>query len=174
MKPGALNEKVEPMKTPLLILAIAAGGALTLSPAAAQDRQMPDFATLDANGDGQISLEELTAQRTARFAEADANSDGALSPEELLAHMEAERDARADRMVERMLSRLDANDDGVLQESELAARGGDRMVQRFDRADTNADGVISAEEFEQAQDRMAERGRHGGKGRGHGDRPGRG
>lgn len=150
------------MKTSLLIAAIAAGFALTLTPAHAQEREMVDFAMLDANGDGQITPDELTANKAARFEAADVNGDGALSADELAARVTAMAEDRAANRVARMIAHLDENEDGVLQQSELDARGGDRAARRFDRADRDDNGSIDAEEFEQVQERAE---RRGGKGK---------
>ncbi|MEY1556408.1 EF-hand domain-containing protein [Yoonia sp. R2331] len=158
------------MKTQILMIAIAAGLTLNAVPVAAQDRaDRPDFATLDADGDGMLTLEEMQAAGAARFAAADADGDGALSAEELTAQM-SERAARgADRMIER----LDENGDGLLQQAEMQdSRMADRAERLFARADADEDGSISAEEFEAVKERMGKRGggKRGGKGRGHGGR----
>ena len=163
-KTGETKTKEEKMKTPILMAAIVAGFGLVSTGAQAQER--PDFATLDTNGDGQITMAELTAQGEARFAAADTNGDGALSEAELLARASERADDRAAKMVERMLERLDENDDGLIQQTELPERDGDRAERRFERADANDDGVISEEEFETAAERggKGRRGGHGGKG----------
>ncbi len=157
------------MKTTVLCAAIVAGMAMTAFPASADSpREKPDFASLDVDGDGAITLEELQAAGAARFAETDANGDGALSQDELIAQMSG----RAERGVTRMIERLDENDDGVLQQSELEDRGAKRLERLIERADTNDDGVVSEEEFEQVKDRGGRRGGDGKHrhGRGHGGR----
>ncbi len=159
------------MKTHILMIAIAAGLTLNAVPVAAESADgRPDFATLDANGDGALTLEELQAAGAARFAAADTDGDGALSEEELTARM-AER---ASKGVSRMMERLDANEDGLLQQSELQdSRFGDRAERMFAHADANEDGSVSEEEFEAAKERGGKRRggkRHGGEGRGHGGR----
>ena len=177
------------MKTSLLLASVAAG--LTLAGSAmARDAQpprmdMPVFEEIDLDGNGGVTAEEMQqardAMKAARFAQADTNGDGALSVDELTA---AAQNDRADRMAERiarMVERFDDNDDGMLQADEMgrdgAQRGGDRM---FSRADANNDGSLSAEEYADAQTRMAERGDRGerggrdGHGEGHGDGHGEG
>ena len=148
------------MKSKILMAVLLSGVVLSAGAASADnDRERPDFATLDLNGDGSLSQDELQAQGDARFATADANGDGALSAEELI----AAADARAADRVEKMIERLDENGDGVLQQEELQARrGGDRAEQMFERADANDDGVLSQEEFDEAKERRGER-RGGGK-----------
>lgn len=55
------------------------------------------FARFDANGDGQVQVNELPERMQQRVAGADANRDGVLSPEETHAFFEARR---AERMRE--------------------------------------------------------------------------
>ena len=151
------------MKNTILRAALLAGVVMSAGAAQAQGhRDRPDFATLDANGDGVVTMAELQAQGDARFAARDTNGDGALSAAELQA---AGAEHAAERAA-RMLERLDANGDGLLQQSELQARGGDRMAQMFDRADANDDGAISEAEFAAAKERRREGGRRHGEGRG--------
>lgn len=148
------------MKTAVLMAGIAAAMVLTAADVQAKpNRDRPDFATLDADGDGQITMEELQAQGAARFADADTDGNGSLSLEELTAAAEERRESR----IQRMLDRLDANEDGELSQEEMqAARGGDRAERMFERADANDDGTISQEEFDSAKER-GRGGRNGGK-----------
>ena len=159
------------MKTPILIIAMAIGASLSMSEASAQGREPVDFATLDADGNGQITLEDFEATRAARFAEIDSDGDGTLSEAELIAHAETRAADRAAQMATRMIARMDSNEDGVLQPDEMEMARGDGMTRRFERLDADEDGAISEEEFEAARD--ARGGRHHG-GKGHGPRPGRG
>lgn len=148
------------MKSKILMAALLSGVVLAAGAAQAEDhRERPDFATLDLNGDGSLSLEELQAQGEARFADVDTNSDGGLSADELIAAAGDRASERAARMIERH----DDNGDGVLQIDEMPRRGGDRAEQMFDRVDADGDGVISLEEFETAKN-------HRGGGRDHGKR----
>lgn len=155
------------MKTQVLITAMAVGLSLTAFDAAAFGRgggaERPDFATLDANNDGQLTMEELRNARAAMFAAADTNGDGALSAEEMTAAAQARQ---ADRIA-RMIERFDENGDGQLQADEMPQRrGGDRMERRmtraFERADADENGTLSAEEFEEMKPK-------GGKGHGRDD-----
>ena len=44
---------------------------------------MPDFKTLDTNGDGKLSLDEFLAPMKEHFKHLDANHDGVLEPDEM-------------------------------------------------------------------------------------------
>ena len=150
------------MKTTILMAALLSGVVMTAAAAqGAEHRERPDFATLDINGDGGITLEEMQAQGAARFAEADTDGDGALS----VAEMTAAAQARAADRAAQMLERLDDNGDGLLQQSEMQPRGGAGMERMFSRLDVDENGIISAAEFEAAKERMGRR-----HGEGHGPR----
>lgn len=142
------------MKSNVLMAALLSG--LVLAAGAAQagsHRERPDFATLDLDGDGSLSQEELQAQGEARFATADANGDGGLSAEEMIAAAGARASERAAQMIERH----DANGDGVLQFDEMPRRSGDRPGRMFEHADADGNGVLSQEEFETALEKHGER-----------------
>lgn len=145
--------------------------------------QMPDFATLDADGSGKVSAAELTAAHEARLAALDADGDGVVTVEEFtapMAAMDAEAEAKraearkarmADR-AERMLGDADADEDGKVTLEELSAKMGGREDRMIKRLDADEDGEISAEEFEAAKDRGGRRGDRGDRGRGHGGKRG--
>ncbi len=168
--------------TGALIIALAATGL----PAVAQDRgdgprgPIFPFEDIDANGDGQITQEEIAAHAAARFAAADTDGDGALSAEELIAQREQQRTERLQRRAEQMIERRDANKDGRLTADEMGPRDGEGM---FARLDANDDGVITKEEIEEARAAFKDRHGHGkrfkdhrkgerGDHRGHGTKPG--
>ena len=135
-------------------LAITAGVGV----AQAQDRgprgDAMTFENLDVDGSGEITREDLDAMKSQRFAEFDADGDGSVTRDEFTAHAEA----RAAERAAEMFARLDADGDGVLSRDAIEGRmgggGGERMLARFD---TDNSGGISAEEFEAAKARMAER-----------------
>lgn len=138
----------------------ATGQAAPPAPGADGSRPgRPDFATLDADGDGQLTQADLRAKVESRFAEADTDGNGGVSAEELLAQQDQRR---LDRM-NAMIARRDANGDGLLQADEMASRG-DRMARMFERLDANDDGSIDADEYEAAADRIG----RGDGARGHG------
>ncbi len=142
------------MKHNILMAVLLSGLVVAAGAASANERgERPDFATLDLNGDGALTLEELQAQAEARFASIDTDSDGGLSAEELIAAAEGRAADRAAKMIER----LDENGDGILQQDEMPRRGGDRADRMFERVDADEDGVISQEEFDSAKERANER-----------------
>ena len=156
------------MKTAILTAAIIAGFGLTALPALAdQGDKRPDFATLDLDDNGQLTLDELQAGNAARFDDLDTNGDGRLSVEELAA-------TGADKAAERaakVLEHLDADEDGVVSAAEMAPPAA-RTERMLDRADKDDDGTISEEEFDAVKERGGRRGgdRGGRGGRGHGGR----
>ena len=131
------------MKISALAALIAVGGVA--AEAKSHDREVM-FNQIDANSDGAITLEELTAHRDARFAKADANGDGFLSPDEM----------RGGDLAQRMLKRYDLDRNGSLDEAELQAAGAERKMRRatrmLERADTNGDGKLSLEEASARRD----------------------
>lgn len=148
------------------LLGVMIPTALVL-PAIAQDD--PDrggmvFETLDANGDGAVTLEEMQNARENRFGEADANGDGVLDRSELLAMAEE----RAARGVDRMLERADANGDGVLNAEEMAelrdGRRGPNPERIFQRMDADDNGSVTRTEFDDAVARLVNRGFGFGRG----------
>ena len=70
-----------------------------------------DLAAIDADKDGKISKDELTAFRAARVASVDGNADGKLSAAEM-----ADRPLPAE-----MFDRVDSNGDGFIDQSEIDA-----------------------------------------------------
>lgn len=125
---------------------------------------MVNFDAMDADKDGSVTKEEVTAAMTARATEADTDKDGKLSPEELVVMHEKAQAARKLDRANAMITRLDADKDGVLTLAEMAAApGADRM---FSHLDANADGTISKEEVEAMMSDMGEMGQGGHRGKG--------
>lgn len=153
------------MKSTVLIAAIAAGLTLVALDASADGRggprEKPAFATLDADGNGTITLEELENAGASHFAGMDTDGNGGLSAEELAAAQAAQMADRAARMIERM----DENEDGELQADEMKSHGrGDNVEHMFDHMDENEDGAISQEEYDAVGEGHGRRGK--GRGRG--------
>lgn len=142
-------------KANLISVIVGTTVAITATSALAKGPRMT-FEELDIDGDGQVTLTEITQQRMQKFTAADTNGDGRLSVEE----MQAAAQVRANAHVTRMFEKHDANADGVLSEDELPKpRRADKM---FKRIDADGNGAISEQEYADAKDR---------KGRKHKRRP---
>ncbi|GAA5055634.1 hypothetical protein GCM10023208_19670 [Erythrobacter westpacificensis] len=169
-----------------LILALAATGLTIGGVAVAQDRPergadmtradaearaAAHFARMDANDDGVVDDADREARARARFDRMDANGDGLLSFEESQAARDTMRERRAEageregrrghRMGRRgggmrgmMMARADADGDGTVSQAEFTSAA----LARFDSADANNDGTVTAEERrEQRSERRAHR-----------------
>jgi len=134
---------------PAALLALA----LLASPLVAQDMSMgPDeaFEVLDADGNGELTRDEMSQHRAARFGAVDTDGDGALN----LAELTAQAQARAESHARWMLDTFDANADGALSADEMPQpRHEGRM---FKKADLDGNGSLSAEEFTTARAQMRE------------------
>jgi Ca2+-binding EF-hand superfamily protein len=156
----------------ILMSAISAG---IISPAFAQNGPADGggsplimFDTLDADKDGKVTVAEIEADRAAKVKAADANGDGLMSADELAAMQIAEMTERAKTRAAEMVTRLDADKDGLLSGAELATRHDPAKM--FERFDTDEDGAISREEATAAAEMMAKgREGHGHRGHGHHD-----
>ncbi|MEL6170795.1 MAG: EF-hand domain-containing protein [Pseudomonadota bacterium] len=141
------------LKISVLGLAILLGDALQ-NDVQAQEGQAgkaKGFSELDKDGNGQLTKAEIESHMQARFNNADTDSNGALSRDELVARGKKKSEERANRMLER----LDANEDGALTFAEMKEGRGGKL---FNRADANGDGAISEAEFEEMkQKRRAKR-----------------
>ena len=98
-------------------------------PAGGEQRAMKRFERLDKDQSGGITFEEFSAALHMRVNDADANHDGKITTEELTAAFER---MRAKRMAERLMRRFDDNGDGVLTADEIETRH-KRMFARLDK-----------------------------------------
>jgi Ca2+-binding EF-hand superfamily protein len=149
----------------------------------------PAFEALDANHDGVISAAELANAATA-LKSLDKNGDGKLTEDEVRPQMggrgrgdgprgDGRRGGQAgepgetpppspDDMVKTLMT-FDKNGDGQLTRDELP----DRLQGLFERADTDRNGILTADEIRKAaQSAAAPAARGGGEGRGPGGREG--
>ena len=130
----------------------------------------------DADGDGQVTLQEAqAAARENPLARADADGDGTVTRDEAIAMAVERASARASDRTGAMFDRLDEDSNGEIAVENLPQpRGdrGDRVEKMFERADANEDGVLSADEIAELPAKMMRDGR--GHGRGHGDGRGHG
>jgi len=119
----------------------------------------------DANKDGTLTLQELTAGLHAEFSLADTGKNGCLPPDQVAAINQAR--IEADQSTATPLQ--DWNQDGCVSFQEFAAT----PAALFDDLDRNHDGKITPPEFDQASGRGG-RGGRGEQGRGPEDGRGRG
>lgn len=98
---------------------------------------------MDADGNGELTLEEVESGRTKRFAKLDGNADGVVDAAELKARIMARMERRAERRVSRMMRRLDADGDGQVSQAEFISPA----KQRFTWNDLNDDGKLSGDEL---------------------------
>ncbi len=116
------------------------------------------FKQRDKNEDGKLEKSELIGWVSNDFAKLDSNSDGFLSLEEFSKAAKLQNKNRKGRSGERrnptmVMERLDANSDGKISKEE--AKG--PLVEHFDKIDSNSDGFISKEELENAPRRRGKR-----------------
>lgn len=112
----------------------------------------------DSNSDGVLTRAEFDAGRVAQFARLDADNNGQLTREE----MRADRGARGEHRGRRGhrggpdggFRGADANNDGNITREEFLAR----PIAMFERLDANSNGVIEASERSQRPERNAQNG----------------
>ncbi len=160
------------MKNRTKVLFVISTAALLALPMAlnAQDargdreaRGQERFASVDANADGLLSLEEFLAAHDDRIATLDADANGLISADELSAIEGRNGHAPPARAIERRMERADADADGAVSVEELEAA----HAFRFGEADGDGDGYLS---FEEAREARPGRGHRGGRGGGEGMR----
>ena len=131
--------------------------------AAATQSAAAMFAQLDVNSDGRLDAADRSARHDQRFAALDADGSGAIEPAEFAA-MRAERGSVRHHGSDRpgqgrkhlragMVDMADTNRDGSITESEFTAG----IMARFDQADADGDGTISADERAAQRSAMRER-----------------
>lgn len=109
------------------------------------------FGQLDANRDGKVTAQEMTAVRDnamrqnadRQFAAMDADKNGAISKAEFVAAV-----TKGAKPMQNLggLAQLDANKDGVLTSAEFEAG----PAAAFNRADANKDGFVTQQESQAA------------------------
>lgn len=100
----------------------------------------------DTNKDGGIDRAEFDAERAAHFKTVDANGDGVISADEMKTFrdaMHAKMEGKQGDMGAKFLKRFDADADGKVTEAEWPKKG--RMT--FAEADANKDGAVTADEL---------------------------
>ena len=116
-----------------------AAGALALSLVMPVAAQMPK---------GPIARADFMAQSKAQFAALDADKDGAITRDEMVAGMaKMFRSDPPPQIVDRLFGAIDLDKDGKATAAEVEKHAADR----FDQADANHDGVLTAEEMAASQ-----------------------
>ncbi len=138
----------------IALMTAAAIALAAAAPAMADSRkgmgERATFEEMDTNNDGSLSKAEMTAQIDARFAKMDTNGDGALTAEELVAQAPEDKKERFAKRAEKMIKRHDENGDGKLSKDEMPRRNIDRM---FSKVDADENGAISKAEFDAMKDK---------------------
>ncbi len=142
----------------------------------------PLMDALDTDKDGELSAEEIANAATA-LKTLDKDGNGKLTEDELRPQMggpgeggpgrggpggfgrDDQTNSMAQQMVNRLLTQLDKNGDGMLSKEEIPPR----MLAQLARGDTNQDGYLSEDELlvlaeQQASRNQQQRGRRGGSG----------
>ena len=118
-----------------------------------QQRQKPDASEilklLDTNNDDLIDKDEASKDERGKISEdfdiIDANEDGFIDLEEL----ETSLNQKGPRKVapKKLLKEVDQNDDGLLNELEVAAKDKRDLMEHFSEIDENNDGQLDLEEL---------------------------
>ena len=120
-------------------------------------RPTPDqiIERLDIDGSGSITGDEAKGFMAKFFDRIDANGDGEISEEELL----NERENRGQNPKQRRadIKAADADQNGAISIDEAAEAGLNKIVENFDRIDADGDGEISKEEMRQLRKQMGKR-----------------
>jgi len=160
-------------KTILATLAAALIASVAVPAMAAQDkgdgaRHGPRIERLmerfDADGDGAVVLEEVSAHRLEMFESADADNSGSLSKDELKAfgdmRKEMQKQNREERRAERQSMKDGAAEDGAMKDGKKMGKHGDRDGKMGKRGDR--DGKMAGKH----DGKRDGEGKRGGEGRG--------
>ena len=108
------------------------------------------FSKLDTNNDGVIDKDEASADERGKIAEVfeeiDTNSDDVIDLDELKASLN-DRKKPKKIFAEKVLKEVDDNEDGSLNELEIAAKNKRDLIENFQKIDANQDSELDLEEL---------------------------
>ena len=104
---------------------------------------------LDTNNDDMIDKDEASKDRRGKISEyfddIDANADGFIDLEELEVSLDGKKPKKVS--VAKVLKEVDDNEDGLLNELEVAAKDKRDLMDNFSTIDTNDDSQLDLEEL---------------------------
>ena len=103
------------------------------------------FARLDANASGGISVDEAEGPLERHFDQIDIDGNGEITSTELKASR-AKRFERGIEMRERIKA-ADVNGNGTISNNEANEAGLDKLIEHFDKIDSDGDGEITKQEL---------------------------
>lgn len=119
------------------VAALTVAAVATVNAAPGRPGPGENFSRLDKNGDGAVSLDEMTERQRDFFARADSNADGKLTQEEMRAFAQERRaEIKARRFP-------DENKDGVVSRQEYTSA----YDRRFEELDADRDGKLTEDEI---------------------------
>ncbi|MDM8567723.1 EF-hand domain-containing protein [Candidatus Halobeggiatoa sp. HSG11] len=151
------------MKTILssaIILSLTMGATIAIADSTSTNKRADRFAEkFDVNQDGVISGDEVQFVLAEKFANADADGNGSLTQEE----MSAARELRHQERAAEHFTNLDADSSGSLTQEEMSAdrrgkRHSKRVTKRFAKLDTDSNGLLTVEEFQAGKLTVGKRG----------------
>ena len=151
-QPEAGNVETENtmFKETFTALAIVAGLVATGAQARdGDDRMQERFSQIDVNSDGQVTTDEMRVHAAARFAENDADGNGALSLDEITKGMQGKH---KERLLKRFDTN---GDGALSAEELAAMdndKGNSRAAKHFERMDADKSGDITLAEMEGRRD----------------------
>jgi Ca2+-binding EF-hand superfamily protein len=110
-----------------------------------KERAEARFDAKDTNHDGKLSAEE-SKMPAERFTRIDANKDGFVTKDELSQAFQARGDGPKGKFGARQFAKMDSDKNGKVTKAEALSAA----EARFAHLDTNHDGVITAEEMQNA------------------------
>ena len=126
------------------------------------DETVQRLMSLDRNGDGVLSKDEVPERMQGLFARTDTNNDGKITPDEIRASAKAQNgpNGRAQRSgdatrMDPVLNAIDTDHDGVLSAAEIAA-----APTALKAIDKDGDGELSSAELRPKQMTPTDRAKH--------------